>query len=179
MRQRDWSTLLHHEQVTWAEGTTTFDEDVFHTPKTLRRYSSAGQWSVLREIMRPERRPRARFYGTLTAKDSHPVNTLMLKHLRVVSPATDVMLPSYCIQHHTGICATDVAVDLKLFTRVWCLAKTFSEGDFHAYLEDIIGQILEHAEVGLEVSSLGVPWHAVARSGRAARTSSSSDLEIV
>ena len=52
---RHWSTLLHQEQVTWAEGTTTFDEDVFHTPKTLRRYSSAGQWAVLREVMQPER----------------------------------------------------------------------------------------------------------------------------
>ena len=79
------------------------------------------------------------------------MNILMLKHLREVSPATDVMLPSYCIQHHTGRCATDVAVDLKLFTRVWCLAKTFSEGDFHADLEDIIGQILEDPEDGLEV----------------------------
>ena len=147
---RHLSTLLHHEQVTWAEGTTAFDEDVVHTPKTLRHYSSAGQWSVLREIMRPGRRPRARLYGTLTAKDSHPVNTLMLKHLRVVSPAMDVMLPSYCIQHHTGRCATDVAVDLKLFTRVWCLAKTFSEGDFHADLGDMIGQILEDPEYGLE-----------------------------
>ena len=75
----------------------------------------------------------------------------MMKHLRVVSPATDVMLPNYCIQHHTGRCATDIAVDLKLFTRVGCLAKTFSEGDVHAYLEENIGQSLEDAEVGLEV----------------------------
>ena len=118
---RHWSTLAHHEQVTWAEDTTTFDEDVLHTPKTLRRYSSAGQWAVMRQIMLPNRRPRprAKYYGCLTTKDSHPVNVLMMKHLRVVSPATDVMLPSYCIQHHTGRCATDVAVDLKLFTRVW------------------------------------------------------------
>ncbi|MDA8609412.1 hypothetical protein N9L19_00695 [bacterium] len=79
------------------------------------------------------------------------MNRLMLKHLRVVSPATDVMLPSYCIQHHTGRCATDVAVDLKLFTRVWCLAKTFSQGDAHADLEDIVGQMLEDPEDGLEV----------------------------
>ena len=148
---RKWSTLLHHEQVTWGEGTTAFDEHVFHGPKTLRRYSSAGQWAALREILRPAQRPQARFYGCLTVKDSHAVNILMLKHFRQVSPATDVMLPSYCIQHHTGRCATDVAVDLKLFTRVWCLAKTFSEGDFHADLEDIIGQILEDPEDGLEV----------------------------
>ena len=148
---RKWSTLLHNEQVTWGEGTTAFDEHVFHGPKTLRRYSSAGQWAALREILRPAQRPQARFYGCLTVKDSHAVNILMLKHFREVSPATDVMLPSYCIQHHTGRCATDVAVDLKLFTRVWCLAKTFSEGDFHADLEDIIGQILEDPEDGLEV----------------------------
>ena len=31
------------------------------------------------------------------------------------------------------------------------LAKTFGEGDFHADLEDIIGQILEDPEDGLEV----------------------------
>ena len=148
---RKWSTLLHHEQVTWGEGTTVFDDHVFHAPKTLRRYSSAGQWAALRGILLPDQRPRARFYGCLTAKDSHAVNILMLKHFREVSPATDVMLPSYCIQHHTGRCATDVAVDLKLFTRVWCLAKTFSEGDFHADLEDIIGKILEDPEYGLEV----------------------------
>ena len=41
---RKWSTLLHHEQVTWGEGTTTFDEYAFHAPRTLRRLSSAGQW---------------------------------------------------------------------------------------------------------------------------------------
>ena len=148
---RHWSTLAHHEQITWAEGTNTFDEHVFHTAKALRRYSSAGQWAVMREIMQRRRRPRARNYGGLTTSDSHPVNTLMMKHVRAVSPATDVMLPNYCIQHHTGRCATDIAVDLKLFTRVWCLAKTFSEGDFHTDLEEIIGEILEDDEVGLEV----------------------------
>ena len=99
-RAIEWSTLLHHEQVTWGEGTTAFDEHVFHGPKTLRRYSSAGQWAALRQIFRPERRPQARFYGGLTAHDSHAVNILMLKHGREVPPATDVMLPSYCIQHH-------------------------------------------------------------------------------
>ena len=57
---RHWSTLAHHEQATWAEDTTTFDEYVIHTPKTIRRYFSAGQWAVMRDIMRPERRPRAR-----------------------------------------------------------------------------------------------------------------------
>ena len=79
------------------------------------------------------------------------MNILMLKHYREVSPATDVMLPSYCIQHHTGRCATDVSVDLKLFTRVWCLANTSSEGDFHSYLEDLFGHNLEDDEAGLEV----------------------------
>ena len=79
------------------------------------------------------------------------MNILMLKHLREVSLATDVMLPSFCIQHHTGRCATGVAVDLKLFTRVWCLAKTFSEGDVHADPEDIIGHMLEYPKHCLEV----------------------------
>ena len=43
---RKWSTLLHHEQVTWGEGAAVLDEHVFHAPKTLRRYSSAGQWAA-------------------------------------------------------------------------------------------------------------------------------------
>ena len=105
----------------------------------------------MHSVVAPEERPSASYYGTLTTCDSHPVNTLMLKHMRAVLPDTDVVLPSFCIQHHAGRAATDVAVDLNLFTRTWCLAKTFSEGDFHTDLEAHIDDILEHGEVGLEI----------------------------
>ena len=137
---RNLSTLAYHSQVTWEDRLGIHDEDIIRPPKAMRRYSAAGQWAILDEDpiagvrVRLDQAPAAKFYGTLTATDSHNVNHLTLKHLRDALPPDHVLLPSSCMQHHTGTAATTMPTFLGLFTRVWCLAKTFGEGDFHGCL---------------------------------------------
>ena len=154
---RRFSTFLGHGLVTWADGTGIHDEDIVRPPKALRRYSAAAQWQALEEdkaagvFPRPEEAPRAKYYGSICEQDSHAVNILCCKHLRVQLPNNHLMLPSFCKQHHVGRAATAAAERLHLFTPVWCLAKTFAEGDFHQDLESRIGEVLEDEDVGLEV----------------------------
>ena len=95
--------------------------------------------------------PKAKHSGSLTASDSHAVNILTLKHARKVLPSRHCMLPSLCVQHHTGRVAADVTDLLQILTRVWCLAKTFAEGDFLLDIRERIHKILEDESVGLEV----------------------------
>ena len=47
-------------------------------------------------------RPQAKFYGTNIVWDSHRVNKLTAKYLRLVMDPEHLLLPSYCLQHHTG-----------------------------------------------------------------------------
>ena len=154
---RRFSTLAHHSQVTWKDPDGVHDEDVIRTPKAMRRYNAAVQWKILDDDHeagihpREGARPLARFYGTGTACDSHAVNFLTLKHLRQTLPNTHLLLPSPCIQHHTGRAAQEITDDLNIFTRVWCLSKTFAEADFHQDLEEKVALILEDGEDGLEI----------------------------
>jgi hypothetical protein len=154
---RRFSTLAHYSQVTWKDAEGVHDEDIIRPPKAMRRYNASVQWKVLDTdgtagiCPREGERPLARFYGTCTACDSHPVNGLDLKHLRKILPDTHLVLPSPCIQHHTGRAASEIAEDLGIFTRVWCLSKTFAEGDFHQDLEAKVAAVLEDDEDGLEI----------------------------
>ena len=100
---------------------------------------------------REDSRPQAKRYGTCTANDSHAVNWLTIKHLREVLPDEHLLLPSPCLQHHTGRAAADVADCLGVFTRIWLLSKTFAEGDFHQDLMDKVSAVLEDEDDGLEI----------------------------
>ena len=154
---RRFSTLVVHGQCTWEDAAGVHDEDVIHPPRAMRRYSAKGQWNILSDdpslgICPSEAaRPLAGFYGTVTASDSHGVNKLTLKHARQAMPETDLMLVNFCTQHQAGNTTTKLSTYLNLFTRVWTLAKTFSEGDFHQDLEEIIMELLEDMDEGLEV----------------------------
>ena len=111
------------------------DEDVIRPPGAMRRYSAAAQWNILAGdpitgiYPTPGSRPQARYCGTLSISDSHAVNKLTLKHLRQALPDDVLMLVSFCLQHLTGNTAGSLSTYLNLFTRVWTLAKTFSETD--------------------------------------------------
>ena len=99
----------------------------------------------------PGSRPEARFCGTLTISDSHPVNKLTLKHLRQALPADVLMLESFCLQHLTGNTAASLSTYLNLFTRVWTLAKTFNEADWYLDLMARMQEVFEDEDEGLEV----------------------------
>ena len=102
---RRFSTLVVHGQCAWEDAGEVHDEDVIHPPRTMRRYSAKGQWNILSDdpslgVCPSEvARPLARFYGTVTASDSHSVNKLTLKHARQAMPETDLMLVNFCTQH--------------------------------------------------------------------------------
>ena len=154
---RHFSTLAGHSQVTWKDATGVHDEHVIRTPQALAKYNARTQWNALTQDpmagILPEAglRPLARFNGTLTICDSHMVNKLMLKHLRAVLPTDHLLLPTWCLQHAVGTTCTRVTDYLNLFNRVWVLAKTFSEGDFHIDLVKHMRQVLADEEEGLEV----------------------------
>ena len=154
---RSFSTLAHHTQITWKDDRGIHDEDIIHTPKAMLKYNAAVQWKILDEdgfaglVGRDEERPQARFYATLTICDSHKVNHLTLKHARIALPPEHVLLPTFCIQHFTGNTASEVSDRFDIFTKVWCLSKTFGEGDFHQNLVKKIREVLEDEVLGLEV----------------------------
>ena len=154
---REFSTLAVHSQVTWADDAGVHDEDVFQPPKAMVRYAAATQWSALQKdgpagiLHKPEETPRAKFHGIICSHDSHAVNRLIVKHLRVQLPEDHVMLPSYCNQHHVGRAAADVTTRLNLLAPVWTLTKTFADGDFHVHLLRCVDAVLDNEEDGLEV----------------------------
>jgi len=154
---RRFSTLAYHTQCTWRDERGTHDEDVIQPPRAMRRYSASTQWSILSEdtvsgiCPIAGSRPSARYYGILSISDSHAVNKLTLKYARQVMPETDLMLASFCLQHHTGNSVASLSEYLNLFTRVWTLSKTFSEGDYHQDLLEKVAELLEDEDEGLEV----------------------------
>jgi hypothetical protein len=111
-----FSTLSYHSLCTWQEddGAEVRDEDLIRAPEALAQYNAATQYNVLREDgcagVTPEvgLRPVARFYGTALVWDSHKVNKLTTKYVRARLEPGDVLVPSYCLQHHTGNTATAV-----------------------------------------------------------------------
>ena len=123
----------------------------------MRRYIASVQWGILDSDPvagvnpRVEERPLARYYGTATISDSHTVNKLTLKHLRMSLPPDHLLLSSFCGQHHTGNGASELATSLEICTQTWCLAKTFAEGDFHRDLEIKVDAALEDEVEGLEI----------------------------
>ena len=154
---RNFSTLSWHSQVTWKDVAGIHDEDVVRPPQALRRYTAASQWNAMTDdpvagiLPHADARPKAKLYGTMTSSDSHRVNILMLKHLRATMPADHLLLPSFCLQHPVGTACTSITDYLNIFTRVWTLAKTFAEGDFHQDLVSHVSAVLEDEEYGLEV----------------------------
>ena len=85
---REFSTLGHHSQVTWkdAEG-IEHDEDIIRPPAAMVRYVTENQLHILTNdatagpLQHDGLRPLARFYGTITMSDSHPVNLMTVKVL--------------------------------------------------------------------------------------------------
>jgi len=154
---RRFSTLAHHTQVTWEDALGIHDEDIIQTPKAMTKYTANVQWGILDGDGvagirgRDDERPQARYNGALTISDSHAVNILTLKYARMILPPAHIMLPTFCVQHFTGSSAAAVSEKLGIFTRVWCLSKTFAEGDFHQNLVDKMRAVLEDEEMGLEV----------------------------
>lgn len=150
-----FSTLSYHSLCTWQEddGAEVRDEDLIRAPEALAQYNAATQYNVLREDgcagVTPEvgLRPVARFYGTALVWDSHKVNKLTTKYVRASMEPSDVLVPSYCLQHHTGNTATAVTSYLHIFTRVWTLHKTFAEGDFSNKIH--CHELLDDPEEGL------------------------------
>ena len=123
----------------------------------MTHYSAAVQYHILSADgcagVNPQvgLRPQARFYGTNIVWDSHRVNKLTAKHLRHVMDPDHLLLPSYCLQHHIGNAATSITNFLNIFTRVWTLCKTFSEGDFSVDLRKKCHKLLDDPEEGLEI----------------------------
>ena len=155
---RNFSTLAHHSQVTWSDELGVHDEDVIRTPKTLERYTASVQFGVLSDngaasgiLPQEGARPLARFYGTLHISDSHAVNKLTSKYVRQVMPAQDLLLPTWCLQHSVGTTCTELVTYLNLLSRVWTLAKTFTQGDFHGGIIKHLRDVMESEETGLEV----------------------------
>ena len=155
---RRFSTLAHHSQVTWSDELGVHDEDVIKTPKTLERHKASITYAVLSEdgaasglVPRDGARPMANYYGTLTIADSHRANKLMVKQLRQSMPAEDLLLSTWCLQHCVGNACSDLVKYLNLLSRVWTLAKTFTDGDFHIDMLKHLREVMESEERGLEV----------------------------
>ena len=156
---RKFSTLSHHSQVSWQleDHGPIYDEDVVRTPEAMANNTSAVQYNILSADgcagVNPQGglRPHAKFYGVTIAWDSHRVNKLTAKYLRMVMDPEHLLLPSYCLQHHTGNTASSITTYLNIFTRVWTLCKTFSEGDFSVDLRNKCHLLLDDPEEGLEI----------------------------
>ena len=155
-----FSTLSWHSQVTLLGGDTApaiRDEDVIRTPEAMEAYNAATQKNILCSDpiagVNPMvgLRPSARYYGSIIEWDSHKVNLLTAKFVRAEMPKRDLLLSSNCLQHHTGNACTSVTKYLNIFTRVWTLHKTFSEGDFYIVIRKHCHAILEDEEEGLEI----------------------------
>lgn len=158
MGYRKFSTLCHHTQISWKTARDqVFDEDLIRKPKALTGYTASVQTNALTQddstglLPLAGARPWARFHGTVTMSDSHGVNWLTLRYARVTMDAAELMLPGACLQHHVGNTATSVTRYLNIFTRVWTLSKTFSEGDFHQSLVEHMDAVLADEAEGLEV----------------------------
>ena len=152
-----WSTLAFHTQVSWGDAAGAHDEDVIRKPVAMERYSAATQWAIMTEdpvagiLPCYGSRPQAKFYGTLLSMDSHRVNKLTVKVLRLTMPADHLLLPNWCLQHQVGNTASAICVYLCIFTRVWTLCKTFCEGDFFVSLLKHMHDGLDDEDDGLEV----------------------------
>ena len=156
-RYKNWSTLGFHSQISWSDDQGDHDEDIIRRPSPMTRYTAAHQWNILTDdpigglSPVPGTRPRARKYGTCVTTDSHMVNKLTLKHLRMEMPPEEPLLYAPCLQHHTGTTATEISHFLDIFTKSWTVTKTLSEGDFYSSAIKKLHEHLEDETVGLEV----------------------------
>ena len=145
-------------QVAWSDEDGVHDEDVIRPPRAMSKYTAAVQYNILTEDgcagVNPQvgLRPSASLYGATTIWDSHGVNKVIAKHLRSVMDPCDLVLFAYCLQHLTGNTATAITKHLNIFTRVWTLCKTLSEGDFFLDLRKRCYVQLDDPDEGLEVA---------------------------
>ena len=110
--------LAWHSQCTWSvDGAQVNDADIVRPPQTLRRYTAAVQWNVIHHdgsdpcgvVPSTDSLPRAKYYGSLTASDSHSVNLLTSKFAAASSPANHFHIASLCVQHKTGSICEEVS----------------------------------------------------------------------
>jgi hypothetical protein len=93
-------------------------------------------------LSEPVQRPAAKFYGQLTAHDSHQVNHAVVRE--VVSKNHDTfVLPGFCAQHRTGSVVEGVTNELGLLTPCFCIANTLQQGDTFQSVRDHVKAILE------------------------------------
>jgi len=143
--------LASASQVTRrAPGGSTKDVDVLRPPATMKHYTAATCAGILGKpedsaglLPLGEATPKAKYFGTLTATDSHSVNILTSKWIsgsqasrqpwsedgsRPQGP-TRVHVASMCAQHKTGNAVQQVTEYLGLIRPGFALASCLAAGD--------------------------------------------------
>ena len=95
-----------------APGASTVDEDLLRSPTVMKRYTAATCASILAKpedsaglLPGAEAAPKARYFGSLTATDSHSVNKLVSKWVATKQDGLGqnrFHAASYCAQQKTG-----------------------------------------------------------------------------
>ena len=173
---RNASVLARHSQVTWkrAASARAMDLDVIRTPRRLKHYRATTVWNLLAEdgdsagiLPRGGARPVAKFYGYLTAQDSHSVNTLLSKNIAKTLLDNEYHMASYCTQHRTGSTCEEVSKKWNMLPPSFCLAKQLGDAQFHADLteavRDLLRKYLHVTEQAPELDSEGLRLSEFAR----------------
>ena len=131
------------------------DTDLWRSPKVMREYTAASCAGVLAQAhdtagLHPsgDATPKAKYFASITATDSHTVNKLCSKWISMSQEQEDLLglvlgqdqpkryhVTSYCIQHKTGNVVQQVSEYLDLIRPGFALASCFATASIMDKLE--------------------------------------------
>ena len=134
-------------------GGSTVDLDIIRPPSSMECYTAATCASILAKPNDPTgllpsgaAAPKAKFFASMTATDSHSVNKLLSKWIskhQGEGGTTHFHVPSYCTQHKTGNAVQQVTEYLGLIRPGFALAACLQAGDIAKSLDADLEAVLE------------------------------------
>ncbi len=151
--------VAHHSQILWRSAEERGEQDVYRSPRFIKRCTASALWAVLQEDKDPGciaphslgQWIPAKLSGTITVCDSASTNKLLIKNLNSTVPHDEFVLSIYCLQHKSG---TSVEVTTKLFDllgQAYCIEGLFKRGDF---ADDLMTEVRVIFERDLPVGNM-------------------------
>ena len=159
-KKRLYRVLATGTQVTRkALGGPIQDTDVWRTPATMQEYTASSCAGVLAQahdsaglIPSGDATPKAKYFASLTATDSHAVNKLCSKWISMRHEQEDLRgneqperyhVASYCTQHKTGNVVQQVSDYLGIIRPGFALASCLATGHIAGKLDFDLRVVLE------------------------------------
>ena len=135
-------------------GGNTLDIDIIRPPCPMECYTAATCASILAKPDDPTgllptgaSAPKAKYFASITATDSHSVNKLLSKWISKEQASgqgeTNFHVAMYCTQHKTGNAVQQVTEYLGLIRPGFALAACLQAGDIAKDLDDDLEAVLE------------------------------------